>query len=464
MSSADLAITGGTVVGPYGAEKKDVYVSDEKIVQLADPSQPAPMAAVTTVDATGKHVIPGMIDVHVHTREPGYTHKEDIITCTRGAAAGGVTTIFGMPNLDPPTVSGEYLSQVLDLYAEKSIVDYNHNPVPAHGEVESMAAQGVAAYKVYMVVDTGRTYPHPAGTGIRDHGHLLQMFDDVAETGLVFMVHPHDQAIMDLVEQRFWAEGDRSPQAYAKTLATHDGLIWDAATAVLIQMSEATGCPLHIVHAQTTRGIEMIRQAKARGLKVTAEVNHWALFLGSWDDVNELGSYALSYWVPDHHKEAVWEGIADGTIDMVSSDHAPHTREEKEVGWEDAWAAHTGTPGIQHQLPLLLDAVHRGKLSIERAVELTAEGPAQTFGLENKGRIAVGSDADIAIVDLKQAWTITDDTVESRIGWTPYNGREIVGQVDRTYVRGIEVYREGEVVGVPGTGKQATPRNYGGAS
>ena len=174
--------------------------------------------------------------------------------------------------------------------------------------------------------DQGRTYPHPAGTGIHDHGHLLQMFEDVEATGRIFMVHPHDQALMDHVEQGYWKKGDRSPEAYAKTLATHDGIIWDTATATLLRMAKATGCRLHIVHVQTTEGIAMIRRAKEEGLPITAEVNHWALFLGSWDDVLELGPYCLSYWVPDHHKAAVWDAINDGTIDIVSSDHAPHTR------------------------------------------------------------------------------------------------------------------------------------------
>lgn len=451
------AITGGTVVTAEGSEALDVYIDDGRIVALVDPAGPAPITATETVDAGGLLVMPGMIDVHVHTREPGYTHKEDLVTCTQAAAAGGVTTIFGMPNLDPPTVSAKYLDEVLDLYAERSIVDYNHNPVPTAGEVPEMAAAGVAAFKIYMVVDTERTYPHPAGTGIHDHGHLLQMMEDVAETGRVFMVHPHDQAIMNLVEQRFWAEGDRSPQAYAKTLATHNGLIWDAATAVLLQMSEATGCPLHIVHAQTEGGVAMIRAAKARGVPVTAEVNHWALFLATWDDVNRLGSYALSYWVPDHHRVAIWEGIADGTIDMVSSDHAPHTREEKEVGWEDAWAAHTGTPGIQHQLPLLIDAVDHGVLPIERVAELTSQRPAEVFGIGYKGKVAVGRDADIALVDPMETWTITNDAVLSRIGWTPYDGRTCTGRVVRTLVRGSDVYRDGEVVGAPGMGKHAVP-------
>jgi dihydroorotase len=452
----DLAIVGGSVVSGSGVRLADVLIKDGKVAEVQSAGS-GPYDSDRTISADGNLVMPGMIDVHVHTREPGYTHKEDITTSTQSAAAGGVTTIFGMPNLDPPTTTVDNLQDVLDLYAQKSLVDYNHNPVPVHREVPGMAGLGVAAFKVYMVVDTGRTYPHPAGTGIHDHGHLLEMFEDVAETGRVFMVHPHDQAIMDLVEQRFWNEGDRSPAAYAKTLAAYDGLIWDTATATLLRLAEATDCRLHIVHAQTSRSIEMIRQAKERGVRVTAEVNHWALFLGSWQDVLELGPYCLSYWVPDHHKEAIWEGISDGTIDIVSSDHAPHTREEKEVGWTDMWAAHTGTPGIQFQLPLLIDAVKRGQLTLERVVQLTAESPAQSFDLGTKGRIEPGYDADIVVVDAEQSRVLTNDEVLSRIGWTPYDGREIRGTVLLTLVRGREVFADGAVTGEPGYGKQARP-------
>jgi dihydroorotase (multifunctional complex type) len=453
--NVDVAVIGGTVVNSSGRVAADVLIDSGRVVALTQHGWDG--QAKETIDASGKLVLPGMIDVHVHTREPGYTHKEDITTCTAAASAGGVTTIFGMPNLAPPTVTAQDLDDVFALYAEKSIVDYNHNPVPTAGETKAMAGAGVSAFKVYMVVDTGRTYPHPSGTGIHDHGHLLQMFEDVAATGRVFMVHPHDQAIMDLVEQRYWSQGDRTPEAYANTLAAYDGLIWDTATATLIRLAEATGCRLHIVHAQTRRSIEMIRAAKAQGIPVTTEVNHWALFLGTWEDITTLGPYCLSYFVPDHHRAAIWEGIADGTIDLVSSDHAPHTREEKDVGWEDMWAAHTGTPGIQYQLPLLLDAAAGGKLSVERVVELTAERPARVFDLARKGRIAPNYDADIAVVDPAASWTITNDDVLSKIGWTPYDGRRVTGHVTHTLVRGKTVYANGRVVGEPGHGELARP-------
>lgn len=456
--TVNLRLAGGRVVTPQGVVDADVLVTDGKISGLVEHGFEAP--AESTIDVTGKMVLPGMVDVHVHTREPGYTHKEDIRTTTEQAAAGGVTTIFGMPNLAPPTVDTGTLRDVFEMYAASSIVDYNHNPAPTKDdEIAAMAAMGIRAYKIYMVVDTGRTYPHPAGTGIHDHGHLLRIMDHVAKTGLRFIVHPHDQGLMDYIEGEYLGRGENTPQAYASAYAEREGVIWDTAIDVVLRLAEAAGCPVHLAHMQTRRSIEAVRRAKARGVDVTCEVNHWGPFLSTWKDVETLGPYALSYWVPDDARAAIWDGMRDGTIDMASSDHAPHTREEKEIGWTEMWSAHTGTPGIQYYYPLMLDAVNKGQLSIERAVEMVASSPAQSFGLAGtKGALQVGADADIVVADMDSPWTITNAGVLSKVGWTPYDGRELTARIDRTYVRGNEVFAGGTVTGQPGTGRLATPR------
>lgn len=456
----DRKISGGTVVTPSGSVDADVLIAGGRIVGIVEPGVVADDGSVPTTDATGKLVLPGMIDVHVHTREPGYTHKEDIVTTTQQAAAGGVTTIFGMPNLDPPTTSLATLEQVFDLYREKSIVDWNHNPAATDpAEVTKMAETDIRAFKIYMVVDTGRSYPHPAGTGMHDHGHLLQMMDTIAGTGKRFIIHPHDQALMDYIENRYLDRGENTPQGYASAYAEREGVIWDTAIDVILRLAEASGCPVHIAHMQTRRSIDAVRRAKQRGVDVTCEVNHWALFLSTWHDVETLGPYALSYWVPDDARAAVWQGLNDGTIDVISSDHAPHTREEKEIGWTQMWSSHTGTPGIQYYYPLVLDAVKKGLISLERAIDAVAFQPAKAFDLEGaKGRIAVGYDADLVIADLDSPWTITNDSVLSRCGWTPYDGRSISARIDTTLVRGEAVLEGGTVVGSPGQGHIAIPR------
>ncbi|MGH9152560.1 MAG: dihydroorotase [Acidimicrobiales bacterium] len=455
--TVDLRLSGGKVVTPSGTIEADVLVQGSTIAGLVRRGlDVGPVGR--ELDVAGKVVLPGMIDVHVHTREPGFETKEDITTTTQQAAVGGVTTVFGMPNLDPPTTGVKELEDVLGRYAARSIVDWNHNPAATVvEEIAPMAERGVRAFKIYMVVDTGRTYPHPAGTGMHDHGDLLRMMDTIAPTGLRFIVHPHDQAVMDYIEGGFLGRGENTPAAYAQAYAARDGVIWDTACDVIIRLSEASGCPIHIAHMQTRRSIDAVRRAKRQGVPVTCEVNHWALFLGRSTDIDRLGPYALSYWVPDDAREAVWEGIADGTIDLCSSDHAPHLREEKEIGWTRMWSAHTGTPGIQYYLPLLLDATTKGLLTVERVAELVAGAPARAFGLEDaKGAIAPGLDADLVVADLAHPWTISDDGVLSRCGWTPYHGVECEARIERTFVRGVEVAVDGEVVGRPGHGEMAT--------
>lgn len=454
----DLRISGGTVVTPQGTVIADVLVDEGRISGIVGPQTGAPADRV--VEAAGRLVLPGMVDVHVHTREPGFEHKEDIHTTGLQAAAGGVTTIFGMPNLKPPTTDVATLQDAFERYTHSSVVDWNHNPAPTTlDEIDAMAAMGIRAFKIYMVVDTGRDYPHPSGTGMHDHGHLFTMMQRVARTGTRFIIHPHDQALMDVIEGEYLARGENTPQGYASAYAAHDGVIWDTAIDVILRLAEAAGCPLHIAHMQTRRSIDAVRRAKTRGLDVTCEVNHWAPFLSTWDDVETLGPYALSYWVADDNRAAVWEGMRDGTIDIASSDHAPHTREEKEIGWTEMWSCHTGTPGIQYYYPLLLDATLDGRLSLERVIEMAAAAPARHFGLQGvKGTIQVGADADLVVVDMDAPWTITDAGVLSKIGWTPYDGRTLRVQVDRTFVRGTEVYGDGRVTGQPGFGQLARPR------
>ena len=455
----DRRIAGGTVVLPDGSVRADVLIAEGRIAGLVSAELGAGVEA-PVIDATDKLVLPGMIDVHVHTREPGYTHKEDIESTTRQAAAGGVTTIFGMPNLNPPTTTLETLEEVFDMYARSSIVDWNHNPAATDPvEVVRMNETDIRAYKIYMVVDTGRTYPHPAGTGMHDHGHLLRMMDTIAGSGKRFIVHPHDQALMDYIEGEYLARGENTPEAYASAYAARNGVIWDTAIDVVLRLAEAAGCPVHLAHMQTARSIEAVRRAKDRGVDVTCEVNHWAPFLSTWDDVQRLGPYALSYWVPDEGREAVWAGLRDGTIDIFSSDHAPHTREEKEIGWTEMWSSHTGTPGIQYFYPLVLDAVNRGQLSLSRAVDAAAFQPARAFGLDDtKGRIAVGYDADLVVADMAADWTISNDGVLSKIGWTCYDGRRLSSSIEATLVRGEPVFLDGDVVGKPGQGRMATGR------
>jgi dihydroorotase len=453
----DTLIFGGTVVTASGRHAADIAIRDQQIAALLEPGSDAD--AAERIDATARHILPGAIDVHSHHREPGFEHKDDIVTSTQQCAAGGVTTSFAMPNVDPPPNSPERLAAMFDRYRERAIVDWNVNPAGTVPEtIPELATMGIAAFKVFMVVDTGRSYPHMPGIGVHDHGKLLEIFETIAPTGVPLMVHPHDQELMDHIERGFWARGERDYRAYAKAYAAYDGIIWDTAAALLLRLQLATGTHLHLLHTQTRGVIAQLRAAKDRGQRVSAELNPWAVFLGNaWENIERWGSYALSYYVPEDNTEPLWQALRDGTIDLVSTDHAPHTREEKEPGWADGWKAHTGTPSTQFYLSLLLDAAHHGRVTLERVVELTATAPARVFGLGRKGRIEVGADADLAIVDLDAELTISDEIVLSRTGWTPYAGRTVRGKIDRTIVRGRTVYADGRVTGDPGWGRKVSP-------
>ena len=453
----DLLIRGGTLVTATGRFPADIAISGERIAAIAAPG--TPLEAARVIDAKGKHVIPGAIDVHSHHREPGFTHKEDIVSATSACAAGGVTTSFAMPNVQPPPNTVERLDAMMGLYSEKALIDWNINAAgTVPDQIPGLATRGIAGFKVFMVVDTGRDYPHMPGIGVHDHGKLLEIFETVEPTGIPLMVHPHDQALMTHIEEGFWARGERDALAYAKAYSALDGIIWDTAAALLLRLQKATGTPLHLLHTQTTGVLEQLRAAKGAGRQVTAELNPWALFLGNdWKNIERLGSYALSYYVPEKNTEPLWAALADGTIDLISTDHAPHTREEKEPGWTDGWKAQTGTPSAQFYVPMFLDAAVSGRLTLERTVELLSTAPARAFGLAHKGRLEVGADADVVIVDLGRDFEITDEIVLSKIGHTPYAGRRVRGVVETTLVRGRPVYEHDRVVGAPGWGRQARP-------
>ena len=217
MTAYDTIIRGGTVVSATDRVEADVAINGERIAALLAPGTEA--HAGWEIDARDRYVLPGAVDVHSHHREPGFTHKEDIISATSGAAAGGVTTSFAMPNVDPPPNTPERLASMIEIYQQKALIDWNINAagtVPEH--LAEMATMGIAAFKVFMVVDTGRDYPHMPGIGVHHHGKLLEIFETVGPTGIKLMVHPHDQELMDYIEKRFWDRGERNHLACFRML------------------------------------------------------------------------------------------------------------------------------------------------------------------------------------------------------------------------------------------------------
>ena len=455
----DTLIKNGEIVTSEGRRKASVGISGEKIEGVYEHGQEP--EAKDTIDATGLVILPGGIDTHSHHRqgaEPGgYEYKETIETATRQCAAGGITTSIAMPNVMPPPNTLERLEALLGVYEHSAIVDYNVNPagtVPE--EIPKLAKTSIGAFKIFMVVDTGRDYPHMPGIGLHDHGKIMEAMELCAEANVPLMIHPHDQALMDHIEKQFWDRGEHDALAYAKAYSAYDGVIWDSAVATLLRLQKATGVHLHLLHTQTAGVVELIREAKADGQKVSCEINSWALFLGNdWSAIERLGSYALSYYVPEKNTPILWDALNDGTIDIFASDHAPHTKEEKEIGWEDGWKAHTGTPSTQYYMRFLVDAASNGLITLERIAEITSTKPAELFHYESKGHIDTGYDADLVLYDLEAESEVRDEDLLGIIGWSPYAGLKTKGIPVRTLLRGKTIFADGEVTGETGGGKQA---------
>jgi dihydroorotase len=435
-----------------------VAVRDERIAALVE-AGPAP-ASHDLIDVGDRHVIPGLVDTHVHLRDPGFTHKEDFETGTRAAAAGGVTTVFDMPNVTPPTNTVERFRAHVENATAKSIVDFGHNAsgtIPE--EIKGLAEAGATAFKVFMMTDIGRDYPHMPGTAVSDHGTLFRICEEVAATGLPLYIHPHDQALYELYTQRAWQEWGRDFRSYARAWRSGDGIILDSGIATMLEMQRATGVRLHLLHMSTIHGFEMVRAAKQAGRAVTIELNPFSLFVtNTWEAIEQLGPYCLGMWVPEAHAAAAWEALVDGSADVIATDHSPHTREEKEVGWTDMYAAPGGSPMIQHYLALLLDAVNAKRLTLERVIEMCAANPARLAGLyPPKGIIAPGADADLVVLDMDRDWVVRAADSYYKCGWTPLEGRRLHGAPTLTIRRGAVIARDGEVLAGPGSGRFVRP-------
>jgi dihydroorotase (multifunctional complex type) len=436
----------------------DIGVRDGKVVLLARPGEVLPPAD-TVIDATGLKILPGLIDTHVHMREPGFTHKEDITTATMAAAAGGVTLAVDMPNVRPSINSLERLVEHKALAATKSIVDFNHWPGPPQDleEIGPMMAEGVLGIKVFMMNDTKRSYPHMPELGILNDGHLYDIFRACQKYNAICAVHPHNQELFEWIEQRyFWKDGKTGPEDYCNALRYGDSIVYDTAFATLLILARSSGVKLHMLHLNTFLGTQMVEWAWKSGVNITAEMNAPHFFI-TMEDVRKRGPYVLGTWTPPKDQKALWDVIGAKTMPftgLIGTDHAPHHIDEKEVGWKDMWKAHGGAPYVQDYLSLFLNAVNEGRVTLERIVEITSEIPAKVFGFyPRKGAIRPGADADFAIVDMNKERIISKDQGYSKCGYNPFEGWKVKGNPVITMVRGSVVMKDGQITGAPGYGQ-----------
>ncbi|MBH8580685.1 dihydroorotase [Bisbaumannia pacifica] len=429
---ADLLVLGGQVVTPAGIERLDVACLGGHIVALGELRRS--WSAESTLEAAGLHVLPGVIDTQVHFREPGLTHKETLEAGTRGAVLGGVTGVFEMPNTSPLTLTPEDLAAKFDRADGRAWCDHafyiGGSAVNAERLAELERLPGCAGVKVFM----GSSF----GDLLADDDTVLRRILRHGRRRLA--VHAEDEA--RLRERRVLVEASGDVCDHPRWRDPRSALM---ATRRIVAMAAESWRRLHVLHVSTADEMAYLAHHKRR---VSVEVTPHHLTLCAPECYRRLGS--LAQMNPpvrdDGHRQALWRAIRDGVVDVIGSDHAPHTREEKARPYPDS---PSGMTGVQTLVPIMLEHVHQGRLSLPRLADLTSAGPARLFGIEGKGRIALGYDADLTLVDLSARRTISDAWIASVSGWTPYHGQSVTGWPITTVIRGRTVMRDEALVGRP---------------
>src|SRR5882757_3438002 len=430
--TADLVIHNGKVVSPDTVLEASIAIKDGRVLAIgaADAMPPA----TETFDATGLHILPGAIDVHVHFRDPGYPHKEDWESGTAAAAFGGVTTVFDMPNTIPPTGTAEILAAKHRIAAGSAHVDFGLYGLLGEDTIEHVPelAKSAIGFKLYM----GNTFGKIASPST---GAMLEAFEVVAATGKRVSLHAETNSIMERRESRIRAAGRTDPLAH---LDSRPAVVAIEAVSRAAILAEWTGARIHILHISSADELRPLREAKARGVNITGETCPHYLMLSADDYAKNAGVIRVNPPVREkRNQEPLWAALADGTVDIIATDHAPHSPEEKTRN--DMFDVDCGFPGVESQMPLMLSQVNAGRMTIMDYVAMSAAKPAKTFGLyPRKGVIAPGAEADIAVVDLKREMTLDDAKLQSIAKITPFHGRKVKGLPIHTLVRGRFVMRD----------------------
>lgn len=427
---ADIILRGARVWTPAGPQHSDLVCLDGKIVAF----DAAGWSADEIVNLSGLEIVPGVIDSQVHFRDPGLTHKEDIEAGTRGAVLGGVTSIFEMPNTDPLTLTQADIDNKLRRAAGHAWCDHAFYVGGSATNIAQLAQlemlPGCAGVKVFM----GSSF-----------GALLasedQVLDDILRAGWRRLaVHAEDEH--RLQQRKYLAQQTKDVRAHPYWRDVDSALL---ATKRIVALAHQHRRRLHLLHISSAEEMAFLAAHKDR---VTVEVLPHHLTLVAPDCYDRLGT--LAQMNPPirsaQHRDALWQAVRDGVVDVLGSDHAPHTLEEKAAAYP---SSPSGMPGVQTLLPVMLGHVHAGRLSLQRLVELTSTGPARVFGIQGKGRIALGYDADLTIIDLAAKRTISNQWIASISNWTPYDGMKVTGWPVATMLRGQFVVRDEQLTGMP---------------
>ena len=431
-SRYDLLIAGGQAVTPGGIVPADIGVVGGRIAAIGAIDR---AAAGEVFDAKGLHVLPGVIDTQVHFREPGLEHKEDLATGTAGALLGGVTAVFEMPNTKPSTLNADDLNDKLRRAKGRAwcahaffmgAADENAEKL---GELEKLP--GCCGVKVFMGSSTGSLL-------VSDDATLLRVLQSGTRR---VAIHAEDEP--RLLARKEIAEKAGKPHAHHEWRDVESAVL---ATRRILSIARRAGRRIHVLHISTADEMPLLAENKD---VATVEVTPQHLTLFAPDCYDRLGTYAqMNPPVREaRHREGLWRAVAQGIVDVLGSDHAPHTKDEKSKPYPQS---PSGMPGVQTLLPIMLEHVHQGRLSLERLVDLTSAGAARIYGIAGKGRIAVGYDADFTLVDLNARRTITNKWIASKTGWTPFDGVEVTGWPIAAILRGRVAMRDDTLLGAPG--------------
>jgi dihydroorotase (multifunctional complex type) len=387
-------------------------------------------------------VLPGLIDVHVHLRDEGKAYKEDFYTGTAAAAAGGMTTVLDMPNNDPVTMSKETLKNRMQI-AERSVLVnvgfYSEFPNDL-GEITGIVAQGAVGFKLFMARQVG-------GLNIDDDKALQEAFKKVGELGVPVAVHAEDKTLLMANEEMLKLANRHDVAAFLKA---HSERVELKAVERLLKISAQTGAHLHFCHMTTEEGLKAVIEAKKSGRNVTCEVTPQHLLLSN-ADFKRCG-LMLTMMPPlrsERHIKALWKGIADGWVDVLGSDHAPHAPSEKSAG--SVWDIKVGVPGLETTLPLVLTMVRKHQISLAHVVQLLSEKPAEIFNLKDRSRLEQGKKADLVVVDFNRKFRIDASKFHSKAKYSPFDGWEVQGRPVKTFVNGLLVMDEQEIMAKAGS-------------
>lgn len=416
-----FALTNGKVVSKDRVFDATVFVVDGRVDRVGEGHIPVG-SGFEEIDVSGKHILPGLIDVHVHFRVPGMEEKEDWIHASKAALAGGVTTVLDMPNTNPPTVSAEALASKRALVRDKAMVNYGFYAGATVDNVRQVAKmKDIVGVKVYMGSSTGNLLVDDLG--------VLEKF--MTETDHLLVLHAENEACIQERATQYALDDDPAVHSKIRDPECAYQAVRDA-----LHLAKKHKRKVHLTHVSTAHELDVVRKFSSEDVTVDVTPHH--LFLNK-DDYTKYGTLLrVNPPIRDAADQvALWEGIKDGTVSMIATDHAPHLLAEKERPYHQV---PSGVPGVQTILPLLLNAVNEGKLTIEKVVELCAANPAKRFGLKGKGSLEAGADADITVVDMNLQESVSRKYLWSKCGWSPFEDWDLKGWPVKTFVSGQLLY------------------------